>query len=546
MIKVSLIVLSGLAATALLRRRSAAVRHWLLAVTIACAAAAPLLALVVPSWHVPVGAAWLNRSAQPLTLFIPIRLAQPTDTPDGGSNSVARVGWHPTASRVLGVIWVAGAAFAVSVLLAGLARLAWLATGSPRVEHGTWVELTRRLSRDYGLHRPVLLLQSRHPRLLATWGVRQPKVILPPEAIDWPADRVRSVLGHELAHVVRRDWLVQIVAELLRAVYWFNPLVWIVVRRLRQESEQACDDAVLSLGVDGPEYAAHLLEVARAFNGRRVTAFPAPAMARPSSLERRVSAMLNTRLNRAPITRSYALAIVVALVCLTLPLAGLVASAQTTPATFSGTLVDAIGRVLPNAKLVLANAETKQKYEAQSNDSGHFAWSGLPAGDYQLEARLLGFATSQGRVVLDSGQVLNRDIALQVGELTETVTVGSGPAPSSAEQVRRFRTPSQPDFDPCSQSTVGGCIKPPTRIADLRPRYPSAQRNSGIGGKVEVSGRIGTDGFIKDFRVTAPAEPEFVTATIDALRQWQFTQTRLDGVPIEVNINVVVRFSIEP
>ena len=126
-----------------------------------------------------------------------------------------------------------------------------------------WSDVSRRLSRDYGLRRPVLLLQGEHPTLLGTWGLRQAKMILPREAREWPADRVRIVLGHELAHIQRRDWLVQLAAELLRAVYWFNPLVWIACRRLRQESEQACDDAVLRLGVEGRDYATHLLDVAR-------------------------------------------------------------------------------------------------------------------------------------------------------------------------------------------------------------------------------------------------------------------------------------------
>ena len=168
--KVSLIVSLGLAATALLRRRSAAVRHWVLAVTIACAAATPLLELVVPSWHVPVGARWLGRSAEPLTLLIPIRLAQSDDAAGAASNAAASPARPVTAARALGMIWMAGAAVSLLLLLVGLARLAWLASGSPRVEHGTWTDLTARLSRDYGLRRPVLLLQSRHPTLLATWG----------------------------------------------------------------------------------------------------------------------------------------------------------------------------------------------------------------------------------------------------------------------------------------------------------------------------------------------------------------------------------------
>ncbi|MEP7305837.1 MAG: M56 family metallopeptidase [Acidobacteriota bacterium] len=542
MMKVSLIVSLGLAATALLRRRSAAVRHWVLAVTIACAAATPLLELVVPSWHVPVDSAWLGRSAEPLTLFIPIRMAQADEAAGPASNAGAAPARSLTAARALGMVWMAGTAVSLLLLLVGLARLAWLASGSSRVEHGAWTELTARLSRDYGLRRPVLLLRSSHPTLLATWGLRPPKVILPPDAFEWPEDRVRIVLGHELAHVLRRDWLVQVLAELLRAVYWFNPLVWIVVRRLRQESEQACDDAVLGLGVNGPEYATHLLAVARAFKGYEATVFPAPAMARPSSLERRVSAMLNTRLNRTPITWCNAVAIVIALVCLTLPLAGLVASAQTATATFSGSLIDAVGRILPNVALVLTSARTKQKYEAQSDEAGHFALTGLPAGEYQLGARLPGFDTSQGRLTLAAGQVLDRDVALQIGGIQETVSISSKEIPTAPRAARQV---AQSDFDRCSQVTTGGCIKPPLRIADARPRYPQAHVASGTSGKVEVDGRIGTDGFIKDFRVLAPADPDFASATVEALRLWQFTQVRLDGVPVEANIHVLVNFVVE-
>jgi len=111
-------------------------------------------------------------------------------------------------------------------------------------------------------------------------------------------------------------------AELLRSVYWFNPLMWIACRRLRRESEQACDDAVLSLGVEGRAYATELVDLARAFNRNRRTWSPAPAMARPSSLERRICSMLNARLNRRPITPAVCLVIAIALFTISLPIAG--------------------------------------------------------------------------------------------------------------------------------------------------------------------------------------------------------------------------------
>ena len=49
---------------------------------------------------------------------------------------------------------------------------------------------------------------------------------------SWSDERARVVLSHELAHIRRGDWIVQLSAELLRAIYWFNPLLWVACRRL--------------------------------------------------------------------------------------------------------------------------------------------------------------------------------------------------------------------------------------------------------------------------------------------------------------------------
>lgn len=123
----------------------------------------------------------------------------------------------------------------------------------------------------------------------------QSKVLLPSGAAAWPDERIRVVVAHELAHVRRCDWLVLIGAELLRSVYWFNLLLWVACARLRHESERACDDAVLRLGIGGTSYAAHLLDLARAFAAHRRVWLPAAAIARPSRLERRIAAMFTRK-----------------------------------------------------------------------------------------------------------------------------------------------------------------------------------------------------------------------------------------------------------
>jgi hypothetical protein len=361
--------------------------------------------------------------------------------------------------------------------------------------------------------------------------------------------------------------LIQIVAECLRSVYCFNPLGWMICRRLCDASEQACDDTVPALGIEGHDYATHLIDLARTFR-YRATVFPAPAMARPSSLERRVTAMVTVGVNRSPLSRAATIAVLLLLIGVTVPVAGVVGSAQTGAATFSGSLMDAVGRSLPDTTLTLSNVSTEQRIETQSDQTGRFTFTGIAPGEYLLQARKPGFASSQGRITLTAGQNLNRDIALQIGGIEETVSVYSSdapavppppppPPPTSGSRVGapppppppppsppRTSQPSagQPDFDRCAQVSIGGCITPPVKLAHVLPVYPAQQRETGVGGKVVIEGRIGTDGLVKDLRALAPADPDFAKATFDAVSHWQFTTTRLDGVPVEVNIRVTANF----
>jgi len=137
-----------------------------------------------------------------------------------------------------------------------------------------------------------------------TWGWRHPVVLLPDDAPGWPADRLQAVLLHELAHVRRRDWLSHRFADIVCALYWFHPLVWLTARRLRTEGEIACDDLVLTSGVAAPDYARHLLDVARALCPAS-TAIPkaAIAMARTARIEGRLRMILDATRPRRALTR---------------------------------------------------------------------------------------------------------------------------------------------------------------------------------------------------------------------------------------------------
>jgi outer membrane biosynthesis protein TonB len=156
----------------------------------------------------------------------------------------------------------------------------------------------------------------------------------------------------------------------------------------------------------------------------------------------------------------------------------------------------------------------------------------------------MGFAPTQGRVTLAAGQTLMQDVALQLGSLQETITVTDGPpAPARAPRPREAYTPPP---SACSQTTVGGCIEQPVKLRDVKPQYPAKFTGSGKTVTLKLEARIGVDGFINDLRVVTPGEPEFAAAAVEGVRQWEFSQTRLDGVPVEVKMNVSVTFRGQP
>ncbi len=539
-IKISLIVIVALTTMAVLRRRSAAVRHFVLAAALACAAATPALRLVAPAWQATAGT-WFTTSRvvlidRPLAV---LEDSAPT-APSNGLRATTGGRWNTAAlARSLGIIWIAGVGASLFVLLVGLFRLAWMASRASRITDGPWAYAAGDIARGYGLNRPP------HPTLLGTWGFTRAKVLLPADAPQWPADRIRIVLGHELAHVRRRDWIVQVAAELLRSVYWFNPLLWLACRRLRIESEHACDDAVLTLGVEGSDYASELVDLARGFTSDWPRLMPAAAIARPSSLERRVRAMLNVHLDRDPITRTASIAAAVVLGVVTVFVAGFGASAQEQFATVSGSVVDQYTRPLNGARLVLSNAAAQTKSEVKSDAAGHYEFVGVPSGTYELMFEFTGMAyLKREGLTVAGGQAVQINGVMKIGSISETITVTPsinlpppGGVPSArVNQVARVEKP-----DPCAASPTGGCLRPPLKIKDVRPIYPAGL--AGPGGVVILEGRIDANGFVTGIEVLRTPDPALATAAVQAVNGWEFLPTHLDGQPIETRMTVTVNFA---
>jgi len=535
--KLSIIILAGLAAAACLRSRSAALRHWVIAVAIACAGVMPVLVPFLPASPLQFGSAPIvpgfGRTA-PADASISVTV-RPGETTRSGVPSAPR-DTVMTGAVWLSGIWLAGSVISLGILGIGLARVAWL-TSRARPPHGRWLSAMSQIADDQKFRRRVRLVESSHPAILATWGATRPTIILPAGASAWPDDLMRVILHHELAHIRRGDWLIQIAGELLRSVYWFNPLVWIACARLRAESEQACDDDVLNRGVEPPVYAGHLVSLARTLGPDR-SWIPAPAMARPSTLHRRVAAMLNSGIDRRPLTLRGRLATLALLLAATVA----VAAAQSS-STLSGTVVDPQGAGLPGVRVTLMNVERQTSQDAETNRSGQFQFTSLPMGDYVVRVQVPGFQSYQATVSAMTTNIV-QTIALQLGQVRETVNVDDGDSvvPATSAAPARLRPPcgQQPAT---GQVRIGGNVRAPVKLKDVRPVYPASLRGTGTTAEVVLDAVIGTDGFIHDIRARDGSQQPFVDAFIAAVTQWQFDSTLLNCVPVETPITITGRFA---
>jgi len=289
------------------------------------------------------------------------------------------------------------------------------------------------LARRLGVRRPVRLRRSFGEAMPMTWGVLRPTVLLPAGVNQWPSGRRQAVLLHELAHVKRLDWVTQLMARIVCAVYWWHPLAWVGARRLREERELACDDLVLANGTVPSAYAGDLLEIARAYRASVASSLAGVAMARRSQLAGRLLAVLDATRSRKALKPSHLVPAMGSALLVLIPLAGLatrearVAPNQhpvlspvgaERPAEFAGR-AESVAPAEPQAR-----AATLCDWSAGSAGSGHTSSSTsinnehmviqLSRGDCTLTARVEGHVAGYASAPSGEGITFtddDRDIA---------------------------------------------------------------------------------------------------------------------------------------
>ena len=308
------IALAWVAERVLLRRASAAARHWLWTLTLTATLLAPLASTLLPAVAVVdwAGDGGATSAAAP-TAAASAALPSPAAPGPPPSLSSARpvTTPHPLASTsaagdaLAGAfgLWLVGCGLLATRALAELYRIGRSARrGIPAT--GPWRRELELCRRRLGVTADVSLRLCADIDVPIAAGVRRSHILLPERAAAWTTERRRVVLIHELAHIARADARVNLLAQLACAFLWHNPLVWVARRRLRLERERACDDRVLGDGTDGPDYAQHLLAIARELGARVRPRVDAVGMAHRSELEQRLIAILGDGARTTPSRRS--------------------------------------------------------------------------------------------------------------------------------------------------------------------------------------------------------------------------------------------------
>jgi TonB family protein len=483
----------------------------------------------------------------------PYRPSQPLIASTAADATIAPTAVGAVARTVPQINWET---FLLCVLAIGIVvRLGRLSTGLIRLRH-----MRRRATvhsvtpadadaqKTLGTH--AIICYARQIEQPLTFGVFKPIVMLPQTLVTQSREIQEAVLGHELLHVKRRDWAWLIVEELVVCVFWFHPASWWVTSQIQRAREEVVDELAIQLTGRRKAYVEALLTFADTTSVVRTAAF-----ARRRHLFRRIALVSKESVmsSRRIVATCAAMALIVVTgswyAVSAFPLQVKAPSSAVTSQLEPGPLERKAHAVTPENPIprrvhyeetVLPDGIRDQRavvdVRITLDDVGRIA-----------EARVLDIYRPSG-FKRDSGETRQTRDALVEAALA-SVRQWRYDAPFEAPlaftvQVRIGTGAPVMEFKPRSENgalRVGGDIKPPRKIKDVPAVYPPIARQAGVAGVVILEIKIGTDGFVEDGRVLKSI-PLLDEAALDAVKQWQFEPTLMNGQPMPVIMTVTINF----
>ena len=400
----SLILVLGLTARWISRRRSAAIRSALLRATLAAVILAPVASFALReaglrTWGIGIPQLLDNSSRSNRPSDAPVALAEPLPAPS--TPSAPKVANTPINSAITTMAarssspqstpitfdrlrllvtsaWIGIAGLLLARLLVANALLSLARRRSRPASESIW-RTCDKLARQLGVTTPRLLINPRFSTPCLT-GLLRPAIVLPTER--HPGD---EVLIHELAHILRRDCAWQLLARIATACLWFQPLFWLLSRQIERTAEEACDDFVLAQGGDRAAYASTLLGLAQQAERCRYAVAALGVVSFKSAVGNRIARLLNqSRPTKTKIGRLALCGILVVtpasavIAGLLTPAAAAPSREPTTGTPYRGQVVSPAGEPVAGAELYLFGLVTPEmKYvlldSGKTDSEGRFA-----------------------------------------------------------------------------------------------------------------------------------------------------------------------------
>jgi TonB family protein len=600
LLKTSLVLVVASAAILCMRRSTAASRHVVWTTALLAVLLLPITSAFLPALQVP--------------MLLPENAPRPVDAGTlqvveatvFKSRETAAATFQALESQAAqagawaGSLWLLGSALLLVRIGRGYHSRRKLASQSWPCLEARILDAVTALSRRLGIRRPVKVWIATTEMMPATWGIARPALLLPPSALHWSDERLRLVLTHELAHVLRFDAFAHGVSHAAVALAWWNPLIWVASTRAHIERERACDDVVIYTGAAASQYADELLTLAQSlpsFSSHR----PALAMARSHRMQERLSAILDPARRRTG--TSHLCAVVTSIVLAgQLPLAAaqfkterlapiaaplpmfqafraidtalvvghlpLQAGHDASPRARTGTTPNADTNPVRNAE------EFAGTWEPLSNDADRLVslWEvGLAyvrgrftivqsadsvtvvqtLPEHVAEARRAVSDLDPVHMVFDLWRWKNTN-RLEGDELLWQFPQGR---PVRFRRVQTGTGVTQVGPQPIHAGNFGaGAYRPgngvanPTRIREVKPKYTEAALKAGLKGTVELEAVVGIDGKVTDVRVVRSLDDTLGLDenAKDVVRRTPFVPCKIGDRPVACLVVFELEFTPGP
>lgn len=492
----------------------------------------------------------------------------------------AAPGAAPGFEPALAAVWLAAAGIVLRLvwLLYGVIRLARFSRAASAVEtpEVAWV-----LEAELGASpRYIQQTGSRGPW---TFGFFRPTIALPAGFDALVSAFQRSVICHELLHVKRRDMAVAFCEELAVAALWFHPWIWLLRARIRVAREQVVDGQVVALLENRDEYVRCLVGI----SGHDLAPHFSQAgagMLRPRELRARIDAMFQeVHMSRMRFAfAAFAFLVVVIATGLAgaaaMPLRAaslasapvsaesipllvsrfLITDGSSTPISWRAAAPPQAAPEAPRRQINTVYPEYPQDalergirgtvvVDITVNAAGEVTTAAVASGPQELRASA--FKAALGLKYTKGSSTTAMKIAFDYTLTGTSWGVRIGDALSNmgprflATGGAQTATTSLTGPDASGAYRVGGGLQPPKKLKDVPPLYPPEAQEARVQGVVILEVRLDENGNVSDTR-TLRSIPLLDQAAIDAVKQWQYTPTLMNGVAVPVIMTVTVNFSL--